>query len=58
MDGELEVGGVLAAGVQNMQSGVGRLVFAVAGHHRAEEVATADDEPELFAGMESQPDRK
>ncbi len=49
---------MLAAGVQNMQSGVGRLVFAVAGHHRAEEVATADDEPELFAGMESQPDRK
>jgi len=57
-DGELQVGRVVAAGVDDVSSAVGGGVLTVAGHHRSQERAAADDEAELFAGVEGEPARE
>ena len=58
MDGQLQVGGVLAAGVDDVLSAVGADVLADPGHQRAEQVPGADDEAELLAGVERETDRE
>lgn len=56
LDWELQVGGVCAAGVDDVLSAVGADVLADRGHQGAEEVAGADDEAQLFAGMKRETD--
>lgn len=58
LDGQLQVGGVLAAGVDDVLPAVGRGVLADGGHHRSQKAPSADDEAELFARVEREADRE
>src|SRR6476659_4376954 len=48
LNGQLEVGRVLAAGVNDVVAAVGADVLRQPGHQRAEQVARADDEAQLL----------
>ena len=56
--GQLEVGRVAAAGVDDVASAIGRGVLAGPRHHGAQEASAADDEAQLFAGVERESDRE
>ena len=57
-DRELQIGGMFAAGMEDMLSMVGADVFADARHQCSEQISCTDDEPELLTRMEHQTDRQ
>ena len=56
LNGQLQVGGVLAAGVDDVLPLLAPMYSRIAGHHRSQQVAGADDEAQLLTGVERETD--